>query len=191
MTNLNYNPDVLDALANLSNDEVFTPPKLVNQILDLLPTEIRSDPTITILDPAIKSWVFLREAAKRFVIGLEWEFPDLQERLDHIFTRQLFGISITELTGLLARRSLYCAKYANGIYSICTQFDNKSGKIRYDRTEHERQGWKCTYCGASEDEYSRSADLETHAYKFIHTPIDQIPLLFSDDLTMKFDVIIA
>ena len=104
MTALNYNPDVLDALANLSSDEVFTPPKLVNQILDLLPQDIWSDSSITMLDPCSKSGVFLREAAKRFIKGLEKEFPDLQERLDHIFTKQLFGIAITELTSLLSRR---------------------------------------------------------------------------------------
>lgn len=188
---LNYNPDVLDALANLSSDEVFTPPKLVNQILDLLPQDIWSDSSITILDPCSKSWVFLREAAKRFIKGLEKEFPDLQERLDHIFTKQLFGIAITELTSLLSRRWLYCAKHADGKYSICSQFDNKSGNIRYARTEHNWKNGSCQYCGASEDEYSRSGELETHAYKFIHTDISDIPLLFWNNLAMKFDVIIG
>ena len=191
MTALNYNPDVLDALANLSSDEVFTPPKLVNQILDLLPQDMWSDSSITMLDPCSKSWVFLREAAKRFIKGLEKEFPDLQERLDHIFTKQLFGIAITELTSLLSRRWLYCAKHANGKYSICSQFDNKSGNIRYARTQHNWKNGSCQYCGASEDEYSRSDELETHAYKFIHTDVSDIPLLFSTNPTMKFDVIIG
>lgn len=52
---LAYNPDVLDALANLSNDEVFTPPTLANQMLDLLPNEIWSDSSIKFLDPSSKS----------------------------------------------------------------------------------------------------------------------------------------
>ena len=111
-TKLNYNPDVLDALANLSNDEVFTPPKLVNEVLDMLPEELWSDKNATFLDPATKSGVFLRELAKRLIKGLEKEIPDLQERLNHIDTNQLFRIGTTELTSLLPRRSLYSSKKA-------------------------------------------------------------------------------
>jgi len=69
--NLNYNPDVLDAIANLSNDEVFTPPKLANQVLDLLPPSLFKNSNTTFLDPASKSGVFLREIAKRLINGLE------------------------------------------------------------------------------------------------------------------------
>ncbi|NLD31162.1 MAG: SAM-dependent DNA methyltransferase, partial [Trichococcus flocculiformis] len=86
-----YNPDVLSCLANLSNDEVFTPPDIVNKMLDLLPQELFSDPTTTFLDPACKSGVFLREIAKRLLVGLEGQTPNLQERIDHIFHKQLFG----------------------------------------------------------------------------------------------------
>ncbi len=100
----NYNPDVLTCLANLSNDEVFTPPKIVNEILDLLPPEIWSDKNATFLDPVCKSGVFLREIAKRLDAGLEKEIPDKQKRINHIFRNQLFGIAITELTSLLSRR---------------------------------------------------------------------------------------
>ena len=106
----NYNPDVLSCLANLSNDEVFTPPEVVNQMLDMLPQELFSNPDTTFLDPATKSGVFLREIAKRLMNGLEQQIPDLQKRVNHIFTKQLFGIAITELTSLLARRSVYCSK---------------------------------------------------------------------------------
>lgn len=106
----NYNPDVLSCLANLSNDEVFTPPTLANQILDMLPQELFSNKNTTFLDPCCKSGVFLREIAKRLISGLEKEIPDLQERLNHIYTKQLFGIAITELTALLSRRSTYCSK---------------------------------------------------------------------------------
>lgn len=190
-TDMQYNPDVLDALANLSNDEVFTPPAIVNDMLDLLPEDLRSDSTITILDPATKSWVFLREAAKRFIIWLKQEFPDLQQRLNHIYTKQLFGIAITELTWLLARRSLYCSKIANGKYSLCTSFEDMLWHIWMERTEHIRGRGKCIYCGASQDEYERDDLLETYAYKFIHSTPEDIPALFSSDPDMKFDVIIG
>ena len=103
------NPDVLECLANLSNDEVFTPPRVANAMLDLLPQELFRNPKTTFLDPCSKSGVFLREIAKRLIVGLEPAFPDLQERLDHIFQKQLFGFAITELTALTSRRTVPAA----------------------------------------------------------------------------------
>ncbi|TRO66952.1 Eco57I restriction-modification methylase domain-containing protein [Christiangramia sabulilitoris] len=185
MLNIDYNPDVLSCLANLSNDEVFTPPKLVNEILDMLPQELFKNKATTFLDPVTKSGVFLREIAKRLNEGLKDQIPDQQERVNHIFTRQLYGIAITELTALLARRSTYCTKKANGEYSICTTFDSEQGNIKYDRLQHTWQNGRCMYCGASEEVYSRTDDLETYAYQFIHT--DKAQNIFN----MKFDVIVG
>lgn len=129
MTQQNYNPDVLTCLANLSNDEVFTPPAVVNRMLDLLPLELWNNPYARFLDPVSKSGVFLREMAKRLDKGLEANMPDRQQRINHILTKQLFGIAITELTALLSRRSTYCSKTANGKYSICDCFDDEQGHI--------------------------------------------------------------
>ena len=194
------NPDVLTCIANLSNDEVFTPPELAGRMLDLLAQAWAADhgganlwanKAVRFLDPFTKSGVFLRDVTSRLTLGLAQQMPDLQERVNHILTQQVFGIGITALTSLLARRSVYCSKHANGAHSVVKGFDNDAGHIWFERTEHTWAQGKCSFCGASQAAIDRGAALETHAYAFIHTDNikARVAELFGDD--MQFDVIIG
>ena len=214
------NPDVLTCIANLSNDEVFTPPEFANRMLDTLEkawaeanngASIWADSNVKFLDPCTKSGVFLREIVERLTHGLENEIPDLQTRVDHVLTRQVFGIGITHLTSLLARRSVYCSKFANGEHSVASSFDNADGNIWFESIKHtwvggaqsietaDEQGdpihkkinGRCKYCGASQSSLERSIESETHAYSFIHTEDVQkfIAEIYGEE--MQFDVIIG
>lgn len=196
----NHNPDVLSCIANLSNDEVFTPPEFANRMLDSLEVawaeshegeSIWSNPTVTFLDPFTKSGIFLREIVGRLNIGLAVEMPNIQARVDHILTKQVFGIGITTLTSLLSRRSVYCSKDATGPHSIATSFERDWGNIWFQRTEHTWAGERCGYCGAGKVEFDRAGDYETHAYAFIHAADirTRIKQMFGDD--MQFDVIVG
>ncbi|MEC5214178.1 hypothetical protein RCH06_002740 [Polaromonas sp. CG_9.5] len=194
------NPDVLTCIANLSNDEVFTPPEFANRMLDTLAeawaadhdgASLWADKTVRFLDPCTKSGVFLREITSRLTLGLASVIPDLQERVNHILTKQVFGIGITRLTSLLARRSVYCSKHANSAHSVVREFDNDAGNIWFQRTKHTWINEKCKFCSASQTALDRGEGLETHAYAFIHTDNIKTRMaeLFGND--MQFDVIIG
>lgn len=214
------NPDVLNSIANLSNDEVFTPPEFANRMLDTLEKawaesnngeNIWSNPDLKFLDPFTKSGVFLREIATRLIKGLESEIPDLQARVDHILTKQVFGIATTQLTSLMARRSLYCSKKANGKHSITKKFKDEAGNIWFQPMSHTwKKGTireltmdesgneveryvdgKCKHCGASKRDFEREEGLELHAYGLIHNddPHEWVGEIFGSE--MQFDVIIG
>jgi site-specific DNA-methyltransferase (adenine-specific) len=181
-----HNPDILTCLANLSADEDFTPPKLASAMLDILPQELFRRPDTTFLDPVCKSGVFLREIARRLNDGLKDQMPDQQARINHILTRQVFGLATSELTALLSRRSVYCSKKADGKYSIATAFTKPDGNIRLPKTAHTwNASGKCESCGANQGEYDRDETFEAYAYPFIHR-IDP-----TEVFNVKFDVIIG
>jgi len=193
------NPDVLTCIANLSNDEVFTPPEFANRMLDTLAEawstnggpDLWADSSVRFLDPCTKSGVFLREITRRLTKGLAAKIPDLQKRVDHILTKQVFGIGITHLTSLLARRSVYCSKQANGPHSIAKGFSSDAGNIWFERMAHTWVEGRCRFCGASKKTLDRGEGFETHAYAFIHTDDikTRVAELFGDD--MQFDVVIG
>ena len=186
----NVNIDILNTLSNLSSDEVFTPPEVVNKMLDLLPQELFQSENTTFLDPCSKSGVFLREIVKRLNEGLKNKIPNLQDRITHILSKQIFGISITELCHFLTKRTLYCSKYANNDYSIGQgSFKDEDGNIYYKKCAHifDSNGL-CIKCGASKKALANRNSDENYAYSFIHESVEQITRRYSK---MKFDVIIG
>lgn len=197
---LRRNPDVLTCIANLSNDEVFTPPEFANRMLDTLAeawaanhggASLWADKRVKLLDPCTKSGIFLREITRRLTTGLAQEIPNLEKRVNHILTRQVFGIGITQITSLLARRSVYCSKHATGKHSIAQSFTSDDGNIWFKRLKHSWDGDKCKFCGAAKSVFDRAAGLETHAYAFIHTDNIRTRLAEIFGGNMQFDVIIG
>jgi len=194
------NPDVLTCIANLSNDEVFTPPEFANRMLDTLAeawaashggADIWADKKVTFLDPCTKSGVFLREITSRLTQGLAKQIPHLEKRVNYILTKQVFGIGITNLTSLLARRSVYCSKHANGPHSVAKSFTSDAGNIWFERLEHTWAETKCVYCGAPRTIFDREEGLETHAYAFIHTEDIKTRIVELLGGPMQFDVVIG
>lgn len=176
-------PDILDCLAQLSNDEVPTPPRLAKAMLDLLPEEVWRQPEFRWLDPFTKSGVFLREIAGRLLGGLaDWE-PDFEKRRKHIFRNMIFGTSITAMTGYISRRSLYYSRDASHDVSV-VKFDDEAGNVPFVPATHDFRNGKCRVCGGPVE--LERAGRENYAYSFIH---GAYPTKELQD--MKFDVVVG
>ncbi len=188
-----HGPDVLETLAQLPNDDVYTPPKVAAAMLDILPARVWSEPHYRWLDPATKSGIYLREVFRRLMVGLaEWE-PNGAKRREHILKNMLFGAATTRINGEVARRSLYQTKNATGtevkdpgLADLVVHFDSPDGNVPFVETEHSltRKGDKCALCKAPSKLIR--AQRESYAYSFIHNtyPTKEMG-------TMKFDVIIG
>lgn len=177
-----YMPDVLSCLANLSADEVFTPPELASFMLDQYPDEVWSNPELRFLDPCCKSGVLLREAAARLMVGLSEAIPDPEKRREHIFVNMLYGLAITELTAEISRRTLYYTKDPTNPNLSAHPFpeDKPEGNILYVPSKHSFKKGRCTICGAPES--LEREGMENYAYAFIH---------HSNIYNMNFDVILG
>ena len=185
--------DILETITNVGNDEVFTPRKTCDMILDSLPKEVWSNPNYKRLNPATKNGIFEREIAIRLDKGLKDIIPDEETRRKHILQNMIFAIGQTKFTANVARRTLYyCSQanrkcdgikatdghYVNG-YAIGngTWFNDEEGNIKTPKTEHTFDGnKKCKFCGISCNSKYNSADQREHyAYEFIHRLIIHIP----------------
>jgi site-specific DNA-methyltransferase (adenine-specific) len=180
-------PDILEVISDLSNDEVFTPPSVAREMLDLLPSSVWLDPSLRWIDPFTKTGVFLREITKRLLVGLEGKIPDEQKRLDHILRNMVFGIAVTELTSLMSRRSLYCSKWADSEKSV-VKFPNKHGNLFFQRVEHDFSRGRCSECLASEARHGGESKAENYAYPFLHLGGRH---LIEKEIGLKFDIVVG
>lgn len=184
-------PDILDTIAQLSSEEVPTPPRVARAVLDMLPVEVWTNPDYRWLDPASKSGSLLREVARRLMDGLaEWE-PDPQTRADHILRNMLYGCAITHLTGEMSRRSVYLSRDATSDHAA-VRLDTPEGNLRFVEAMHDfpvgRDGHAngpCLVCRAPVA-LERGQDRENYAYAFIHGtyPTEEMK-------DMHFDVIVG
>ena len=180
-------PDILEVIANLSNEQVFTPPRVANAVLDLLPAEVWTDPTLRWLDPGAKTGVFPREITKRLMVGLASVIPDDDARLHHILTEMVFAIATEEITGMMSRRSLYCSKDASSEFSAA-HFATPDGNVWQKRVEHDFQAnGRCSSCSGSKATLEKPGR-DNKAYGFIHA--DGITKI-EKEINMKFDVIVG
>jgi site-specific DNA-methyltransferase (adenine-specific) len=180
-------PDVLEVIANLSNDAVFTPPRIVNVVLDLLPEHVWTDPNLRWLDPGSKTGVFPREIAKRLMVGLAQVMPDEARRLNHILTNMIFAFATEEVTALMSRRSLYCSKDASSEFSAA-QLPTPAGNVWHRRVKHsfDAKG-RCTECGGTKAQLEQPGR-DNRAYGFIH---EEGRKQIAKEINMKFDVVVG
>lgn len=147
------NFDILETITNVGNDEVFTPRKTADMMLDSLPEEVWHNPNYKWLNPATKNGIFEREIAIRLDKGLEDVIPDVEQRRKHILQNMIYSIGQTKFTSNVARRTVYyCSQanrqcdglkapdghYVNG-YAIGngSWFSDEEGNIKSPCTDHE------------------------------------------------------
>lgn len=146
------NFDILETITNVGNDEVFTPRKTCDMLLDLLPEEVWHNPNYKWLNPATKNGIFEREIAIRLDNGLKDIISDPEERRKHILQNMIYSIGQTRFTANVARRTVYYCSQANrkcdGIkandghfvngYAIGngSWFDDEEGNIKTPNINH-------------------------------------------------------
>ena len=70
--------------------EVFTPPNVINNILDQFPNDIWSDKTKTWFDPSSGNGNFHIIVLQRLFKGLSKHIPNEKNRVKHIVEKQLY-----------------------------------------------------------------------------------------------------
>ena len=101
--------DIFDYIPPQKTNQIFTPKRVVKQMVDLLEAENpgcfdRDDKTF--IDLYMKSGMYIAEIVKRLYQSeaMKAKYPDRAERLRHIFAHQVYGLAPTEIIYRIAMR---------------------------------------------------------------------------------------
>lgn len=94
--------DIFDYIPPQKTNQIFTPKKIVKQMVDLLEQEnpgCFDDPDKTFIDLYMKSGLYVTEIVKKLYNSpkLIELYPDSESRLKHIFAKQVYGLAPTEI----------------------------------------------------------------------------------------------
>lgn len=97
-----HTEDIFDYIPPQKTNQIFTPKRIVKQMVDMLETEnpgCFDNPDKTFIDLYMKSGLYIAEIVKRLynserMISL---YPDSKERMQHIFEKQVYGLAPTEI----------------------------------------------------------------------------------------------
>ena len=94
--------DIFDYIPPQKTNQIFTPKKVVKEMVDMLEQEnpgCFDDDTKTFADLYIKSGLYLTEIVTRLYNSqhMKEKYPDEAERLNHIFAKQIYGCAPTEI----------------------------------------------------------------------------------------------
>lgn len=98
----NSKEDIFDYIPPQRTNQIYTPKKVVKEMVDQLEQEnpnCFSNPQHTFIDLYMKSGLYITEIVKRLFQNNNMKdiYPDENERLKHIFEKQVFGLAPTEI----------------------------------------------------------------------------------------------
>ncbi|WP_305084320.1 DEAD/DEAH box helicase family protein [uncultured Faecalibaculum sp.] len=112
--------DIFDYIPPQKNNQIFTPKKVVRQMVDDLEKEnpgTFDNPDETFIDLYMKSGLYPAEIIKRLFQSEKMKelFPDDTKRLQHIFEKQVFGLAPTEIIYRIAENFILGFDYSGNI----------------------------------------------------------------------------
>ncbi len=94
--------DIFDYIPAQKTNQIYTPKDVVKRMVDMLEEEnpgCFDNPDKTFIDLYMKSGLYITEIVKRLYQSERMKelFPDKEERLKHIFEKQVYGLAPTEI----------------------------------------------------------------------------------------------
>ncbi len=100
--------DIFDYIPPQKTNQIYTPKLVVKKMVDMLEEEnpgCFDEPDKTFIDMYMKSGLYITEIVKRLYQSPKMKeiFPDDEERLKHIFAKQVYGLAPTEIIYNIAK----------------------------------------------------------------------------------------